>query len=115
MASLNAKTSLVVGGLAAIGASVCCVGPLVLLMLGIGGAWVGNLTAFAPYRPYLMGITLIFVGLAFRKVYLAPRACVPGTPCADPLTLKRRRFIVWVVTVLVLGLLAAPMLAPFFI
>ncbi|MBS0307555.1 MAG: mercury transporter MerT, partial [Proteobacteria bacterium] len=40
MSFLNAKRSLVVGVLAAIGASVCCVGPLVLLLLGIGGAWV---------------------------------------------------------------------------
>lgn len=45
MAQLNAKSSLVLGVLAGIGASVCCVGPLVLLALGIGGAWVGNLTA----------------------------------------------------------------------
>lgn len=39
------KGALVVGALAAIGASVCCAGPLVLLMLGIGGAWVVSLTA----------------------------------------------------------------------
>ena len=37
MAQLNAKSSLVVGVLAGIGASICCVGPLVLLALGISG------------------------------------------------------------------------------
>ena len=51
IAALNAKGSLVAGVAAAIGASVCCLGPLVLLMLGIGGAWIGNLAAFEPYRP----------------------------------------------------------------
>ena len=42
--------TLIAGVLAAIGASVCCVGPLVLLALGIGGTWVGSLTAMEPYR-----------------------------------------------------------------
>ena len=51
MASLTAGRSLVAAILAAIGASVCCVGPLVLLALGIGGAWIGNLAALEPYRP----------------------------------------------------------------
>ena len=40
MAALNAKDSLAAGIIAAIGASVCCVGPLLLLALGIGGAWI---------------------------------------------------------------------------
>ena len=45
MADMSAKGSIAAGVLAAIGASVCCVGPLVLLALGISGAWVSNLTA----------------------------------------------------------------------
>ena len=47
MAALNANTSLVAGILAGIGASVCCVGPLVLLALGIGGAWIGRSPFFS--------------------------------------------------------------------
>ena len=39
MPALNANGPLVAGAVAKIGASVCCVGPLVLRMLGIGGAW----------------------------------------------------------------------------
>ena len=57
MAKLTGKGSLIAGVLAAIGASVCCVGPLVLLALGIGGSWVGSLTAMEPYRPFLIGLT----------------------------------------------------------
>lgn len=114
MAALNAKGSLVAGVVAAIGASVCCVGPLVLLMLGIGGAWIGNLTAFEPYRPLFIGLTLLFLGLAFRKLYLVPQACAPDTACADPQALKRQRMIFWWVTVVLLALLAVPWLAPLF-
>lgn len=114
MAVLNVKRSLAAGFLAAAGASVCCVGPLALLALGIGGAWIGNLTAFEPYRPVFIGLTLLFLGLAFRKLYLVPPVCAPGTPCADPPTTHRQRLIFWPVAVLLLGLLAVPWFAPLF-
>jgi mercuric ion transport protein len=114
VAVLNAKGSLVAGILAAIGASVCCVGPLVLLALGVGGAWIGNLTAFEPYRPLFIGLTLLFLALAFRKLYLVPLACAPGTLCADPQATMRQRLVFWSVAVLLLGLLAVPWFAPLF-
>lgn len=114
MAQLTGKGSLIAGVMAAIGASVCCVGPIVLLALGIGGTWVGNLTAMEPYRPIFIGLTLLFLGLAFRKLYLVPQVCTPGTPCADPRTIQRQRLTFWIVAVLLLGLLAVPWLAPLF-
>ncbi len=79
---LTGRRSLIAGALAAIGASVCCVGPLVLVALGIGGTWVGGPTAMEPFRPPFIGLMLLFLGLAFRKLYLAPRVCAPGTPYA---------------------------------
>ena len=114
MAQLTGKGSLIASVLAAIGASACCVGPLMLLVLGIGGSWVGSLTAMEPYRPIFIGLMLLFLGLAFRKLYLVPQVCAPGTPCADPSTLKRQRLTFWVVAALLLGLLAVPWLAPLF-
>ncbi|MDQ2962160.1 MAG: mercuric transporter MerT family protein [Pseudomonadota bacterium] len=113
MAVLNAKGSLVGGVLAAIGASLCCVVPLVLLGLGIGGAWIGSLTALEPYRPLFIGLTLLFLGLAYRGLYLLPMACAPDG-CAESTTLRRQRILFWAVIVLVLGLLAVPWVAPFF-
>ena len=105
---------LVAGILAAIGASACCVGPLVLLALGVSGAWISSLTALEPYRPIFIGLTLLFLAGAFYRLYLAPRVCTPGSACADPRTLKRRRLAFWIVTVLVLGLIAVPWFAPLF-
>lgn len=110
----TAKIPLAAGGLAAIVASVCCVGPLALLALGTGGAWVGSLTAFAPLRPVFVCLTLLFIGLAFRRLYLVPQVCTPGTPCADPHTMSRQRVIFWVVSTLLLALLGVPWLAPLF-
>jgi mercuric ion transport protein len=114
MAQLTGKGSLIAGALAAIGASVCCVGPLVLLALGIGGSWVGRLTAMEPYRPIFIGLILLFLGIAFRKLYRVPQVCAPGGLCANPRTIKRHRLTFWMVAALLAGLLAAPSLAPLF-
>jgi mercuric ion transport protein len=115
MQTFRFQGSLVGGVLAAIGASVCCVGPLVLLTLGIGGVWIANLTALAPLRPWFMVATLVFLGLAFRHLYLQPQVCEPGAACAEPVVLKRQRLIFWIVTVALLMLLSVPWLASFFL
>jgi mercuric ion transport protein len=115
MATFKVKGPLFAGVLAAIGASVCCVGPLVLLMLGIGGAWVANLTALEPLRPWLIGATVLFLGLAYRHLYLQPQICEPGTACAEPIVLRRQRAIFWFVALALLALLSVPWLAPFFL
>lgn len=114
MSFLDSKRSLAAGMLAAIGASVCCVGPLLLLMLGIGGAWAGKLLAFEPYRPVFIGLTLLFFGLAFRRLYRVKQVCAPGTACAPPRVLQRQRVIFWLAAALALALLAAPLAAPLF-
>jgi mercuric ion transport protein len=114
LAILNAKTSLVAGVMTGIFASICCVGPLVLLGLGIGGAWIGNLTALEPYRPVFIAVTLLFLGLAFRRLYLVPKVCAPGGECADPQMFRRQRVLFWSVTVALIGLLAVPWFAPLF-
>ncbi|WP_449720084.1 mercuric transporter MerT family protein [Cupriavidus laharis] len=100
--------------MAAIGASVCCVGPLVLIALGIGGTWVGSLTVMEPYRPLFIGLTLLFLGLAFRKLYVVPPVCAPGMRCAEPRAIRRQRLTFWIVAVLLLSLLTVPWLAPLF-
>ncbi len=98
----------------AVGASICCVGPLLLLALGVGGAWVGNLTAMEKYRPFWTAATLIFLGLAFLKVYRKPKKepCCPGDACR-PEAGRRNRILLWAVAVFVLGLLLLPYIIPY--
>jgi mercuric ion transport protein len=110
----SGKGLLIAGILSAIGASICCVGPLVLLALGVSGAWIGSLTALEPYRPIFIGLAVLFLGFAFRRLYLARPACAPDSACANPRVLKRQRLAFWIVTVLVLGLIAVPWFAPLF-
>lgn len=115
MDSPTPRSALTAGVLAAIGASICCVGPLALLGLGISGAWIGTLSAFEPYRPLLIGITLVFLALAFRKLYLVPQVCAPEAACAVHAVVRRQRAIFWVVSALLLALIALPWVAPFFL
>ena len=115
MSSFNANASLFAGALAAIGASLCCVGPLVLLMLGIGGSWIAHLTALEPLRPWFIAATLMFLGLAVHRLFLRQQVCVPGAPCAQPMVLRRQRWIFAIVTFALLVLLLVPWLAPFFL
>jgi len=107
-AAKSSVGTMIAAAIAAIGASLCCIGPLVLLTLGIGGSWMSNLTAMEPYRPIFIGITLIFIFLAFRKLYLVPRQCAPADACAIPATLRNQRIIFWTVTLILIGLLTFP-------
>ena len=115
MPTFKFKGALAAGVLAAIGASVCCVGPLVLLTLGIGGAWIASLTSLEPMRPWLIVATLFFLGLAYRRLYLRPQVCEPGASCAEPIVLQRQRLIFWVVALVLLSLLSVPWVASFFL
>ena len=107
------KATLIGGLLAGIGASACCVGPFLLLSLGIGGSWIGNLTAMTTYRPYLVGLTLVLLGLAFRQLYLAPRRFAADSTCALPDTLKRQRIIFWIASVFILVMITFPYYGPY--
>jgi len=101
-------------GLAAIGASVCCVGPLLLLSLGIGGAWMSTFTSMETVRPYFIILTLIFIGLGYRKLYLISDSCKEGEACALPEVKHKQRIIFWSSSASILLLLAFPWYAPFF-
>ena len=110
------KATLTGGLIAAILASVCCLGPLVLVMVGVSGAWISNLTLLEPYRPVFIGVALVFMGLAWRRIYRAPAAaeCEPGTLCALPQSNRVYRVMFWMVSALVLLALVFPYLAPLF-
>ena len=104
------------GVIAAIAASLCCVGPLVLVMLGIGGAWVANLTVLEPFRPYFLAVAVVFLFFAWKKIYRAPAAaaCTPGSLCALPETNRIYKVLFWIVAVFVVLAMVFPYIAPLF-
>lgn len=102
------KGSLIGAIIAAITASLCCVAPFVLLALGFSGAWIGALTEFDFLRPYAITATVIFLILAFLKLYVKPKRCTIDKPCENPKYLKIQRIIFWIVTILLILLLSFP-------
>lgn len=112
--SMAAKGWLTGGVLAAVGASLCCVVPLVFVSLGIGGAWLASLQWFEPYRPYFIAATFVFLGLGFYALYLIPTRCERGQSCADPRVRRRQRAIFWSVTVILVVLIVIPWFGPLF-
>ena len=96
-------------------ASACCIVPLVLVTLGVSGAWIGNLTALEPWKPLTSGIALVFIGLGFWHVYGRARsACVDGSSCARPLYARLTKIALWAATGLVLLSLTISWWAPLF-
>ena len=108
------RSALLAGGIAAILASTCCLGPLVLIGLGVSGAWIGNLTSLEPYRPVFIGLALIAMFFAGRKIFRPAQDCKPGEVCAIPQARLAYKVIFWVVAALVLIALGFPYVVPYF-
>lgn len=91
------KWPMIGGLLAAVGASICCAGPLLLLMLGISGSWISTLTAFDPFRPYFIAIVIGLLIWAGWQVHRPIERCPEGSICAIPEQRKRYQMMYWVV------------------
>lgn len=103
-----AKAPLTGGVIAGIAASICCIGPLVLVALGLGGAAAGLITFFTPLRPVFIGLALLFLGFAAYRLFYVPAVCAPGTACADPRTLRNQRLLLIGAVIVTAALVAFP-------
>ena len=105
---------LLTGGLAAILASTCCLGPLVLITLGVSGAWISNLTLLEPYRPIFIGAAVVALYFAYRRIWRPVAVCEPGQVCARPEVKRNYKALFWIVVGLVVVALGFPFIAPWF-
>ena len=102
------------GLLGALAASSCCILPLVFFFLGVSGAWIGNFTRLAPYQPYFIGATLLFLGCGYWLVYRSgTRACAEGETRARPLPNRIVKASLILATILVAAALGLDFIAPF--
>src|SRR5262249_42014738 len=109
----SGRGALLAGAVATILASACCLGPLVLLTLGVSGAWIGDLTVLEPYRPiFIVGAAVALI-VAGRRIWRPQNACAPGEVCAAASHVRRvQKVLFGVVVALVLIALAFPYVAP---
>ncbi len=107
MSDKESSLPLVGGLIAAVGAGLCCAGPLVLLLLGISGSWISNLTLVEPFRPYFILVVIALFGYAAWKIYRPIDQCESGTSCAVPQVRLRRQIIFWVTGVIALALVTS--------
>lgn len=109
--------ALTLAGVAALLASTCCVLPLVFALVGVSGAWIGELRLFEPYSPWLMALAIASLASAAWRLYRSsPRvasACdADDRACRLASATSRRWF--WLVAVLTLIPLVVPLVAPVF-
>lgn len=84
----------------ALAASVCCLGPLAFALMGLGGGAL--LLKFEPYRPYLLGVTAVFLGAAFLLAYRRPTGdCASDGTCPPASGRRGQRIAVWIVALIV--------------
>lgn len=93
-------------------ASACCVGPLILVVLGVGGAWVADLRILDPLRPWLMGAALIFLTYAHIRYWQRRRQ---EAACGCPTENSHQALWLWLGTVLVAAAFIAPYALPYFL
>lgn len=102
------SASIAAGLASAFGASVCCVLPLALVTVGLGGAWVAQLRALERFAPIFIGLAIAAFGYAFYRLYLRPAPCAPATACAAPPTRRRQRIVFWTTLVMAKLLILFP-------
>jgi mercuric ion transport protein len=110
----SGSTALFGGGLAAILASTCCLGPLILISLGFSGAWIGILTVLEPYRPFFIVAAVLALFFAGRQIFRPAHLCNAGEVCVLPRARRLYKFLFWSCTTLVLVALIYPYVARFF-
>lgn len=95
-------------------ASTCCVLPLVLVLVGIGGAWMSHLVALKPVTPVFIALSVATLCWAGYLVFRPQAACAveDGAACETTRPVMRRIFIGCALFIALL--LLFPLIAPVF-
>jgi len=88
-------------------ASLCCIGPLLLAALEIGGA--GLLARFDSYRPAFTAATFALLGVGFWLAYRKPKV-IEGDACGCeyPKANRLGRALLWIAAAVAIVFWAAP-------
>lgn len=91
-------------------ASACCLGPLVLAAIGIGGA--GLLSRFEAYRPVFTAATFGLLVAGFWLAYRKPKAAAgDDCGCELPKASRAGRALLWIAAAVAVGAWSFPYIA----
>lgn len=111
----NVASPLTLAGISALLASTCCVVPLVLALVGVSGAWIGQLRRMEPYSYPLTALALISLVLAGWRIWrpaMADGAQCEADACVRSNAAARRWF--WAMAALAVLPIAVSQSAHFF-
>lgn len=94
------------GVVAALLASLCCIGPLFLTILGVSGA-----AAFAKFDVIRGPLIFLVIGIfsfAGHTLYKKRKVCEPGSICSDPKKYRKMLVAYWVGLVIAIVGLVSP-------
>ncbi|MBI1805658.1 MAG: hypothetical protein HYR76_01250 [Ignavibacteria bacterium] len=94
------------GVIAAIIASLCCIGPVALALIGVGS--IGLFSMLEPYRSYLIGLTVLLLGLAFYFAYRKREVKCEDGSCKVQSSSLWNKIGVWCATLVAAGAIAFP-------
>lgn len=94
-------------------ASLCCIGPVLFVTLGVGA---GLASTFEPLRPVFTTLTVALLAVGFYVVYgkrsaaaaTTDAACSPDGSCAVPRSRTWDKLLLWAATLVALTLLTFP-------
>src|SRR6266852_1436936 len=106
-----ARAGMAASVIAAVGASVCCIGPVVAALFGMTS--LAALVKYEPLRPVLAIITFGFLGAAFYMTYRKRPAevCEPDSVCATRGVDRVQRFnriLLWIAAAIAVTVLTFP-------
>ncbi len=87
-------------------ASICCIVPLILALLGLTG--VAAFSFLEPLRPYLISASVILFGFAFYFVYRKKIIVIEDGSRRIIKAGKRNRLAVWVAVVISIAVIIFP-------
>ena len=105
------KTSVLGSAFASLGAilaSSCCIIPLMLFNMGIGGAWLANLAVLQPYRTHFIGVAILMFAAG---LFLFVRSQSKADGVCDPKDGKRIKRVP-IMLVISAALIAAAIIWP---
>lgn len=94
-------------------ASLCCIGPVVGVLLGVGG--LGAAASLEVYRPYFLGVTSVCLGSAFYFTYVRDKNCEEDQACEVSKSGGWQRTLLWIATGAALIFAAFPHLLPWLV